>query len=290
MAGIPGLSGPSAQTKDYQNQTSGMYGAIRNTGNTLTQMGQQAQGRYNTYRPQADSALSGYSSLLQRRAGNQDRAAVMSGALGDTAANYQAGQAALTQQMQARGLSPDSSASVGGLAALEGMRGQAMGQAATAARQYGQERQLANAQNLYNLLYGEAQGANANASQFYNQGLGAYNSAAQGYGNLAAQSAAADAARGQQLMGLISTAAGAYGMLGGQAMPTAPTYAGGGRAPMSDFNASVGYDHSLSLPTLAQSEDLTAANFTPTLQGISPVIPPTRSLRNAVQYGFGGRP
>lgn len=233
MGWLDGILGVNrSNSRRLSGAAEGQIGVLRDTGNTYRQMANQQQGRYDTYRPKADAALTRASDLLTRRMTGEDMAQGMAQSLKGVADNYQAGQSALTAAMRARGISPNSASGIGGLSALESFRAGAQANAANTAYQVGQDRQLQGANALYQMLFGEANSAQGNAANYLGQAGSFAGQAAQGYGNMAQQAAAQEQAQAQQILGLIGAGASAFGTSMGQRMPTALTYTPG-QTPLS---------------------------------------------------------
>lgn len=218
--------GPSAQTKGYMGDQSALLSGVRGAGDSFSGMASTAGGDAATYRPLASSSLADYAQYLQKQANPTDeqRSAYTNSQLGNYDRSYLAGQSALTNQLHQRGLSPDSSAAVGGVAALEGQRANAYGQAGAQANQYFDGRAnnaLSTIYGLYNNQYGQALGRQAG---YTGEAAGAYGQAAGGYGNLAQQSAQEDARKQAQLQQFLGTI-----MQGGQLFGMGQGYGGYGQ-------------------------------------------------------------
>ena len=152
---------PSREEGQYRN----LAGNARNAATSYTRQLNPLLSRTSTdaarFRGESNSALDNYLTLLNRRRTDADRGNFVSQRVAPVDAQYRQGQTALANNLRARGISADSSAGVGGLAALEAMRGNAYaGAQMDATQQFDDERQ-SNLAEIYSLLYGRQQGAEA---------------------------------------------------------------------------------------------------------------------------------
>jgi hypothetical protein len=212
-------TGPSAETKRFMGATDSSLASMRGTRDAFDAAGNRAAGRAGVYRPKADEELENYASTLRRGTTDTDRAALVNRNTGNVGRAYESGQAALTAQMQARGLSPDSSAALGTAAALEGGRAGAMASAASNADAFFDQDQQRRQRELQLLYGGQADQADQQFAAYNDRSANLSGNLASGYGNLYAQSAAEDARSQQQMMDLIGAAAGMAGPLLGSGMP-----------------------------------------------------------------------
>lgn len=124
VAGIAGgLFGKRKNRNPFRDQINAQTRNLQNIGQTYAGMANGAQSRYNTYRPQADRALSTYTDYLKQDPyTDQVSTRVLGNATTGTNLAYDAAKANLAASMARRGLSGDSSAQLGGDTAIETAR------------------------------------------------------------------------------------------------------------------------------------------------------------------------
>jgi hypothetical protein len=216
-------TGPSQEEINYGNQAGqygGQYGIARNA---LSGIANQNAAQASGLTPQTNASLQDLIAYLSRGTTDSQRGAYVNQQTQGMDQAYQAGQGALAAQLRARGISPDSSVGVGGLALLEGQRAGALGSAQIGARNYFDQRQQQNLGSISDLLYGRQQTAQGNAANLFNQNANSDLNAASMYANLQSQAAQRRQQQNAQRFQLLGSFAGGLGNILGQNQGNAST-------------------------------------------------------------------
>ncbi len=206
---------PFRAEMDQQTQTlsgvAGQYGGMAKT----------AQNRYNTFRPQADAALGDYADYLKQDPfTDQVSTQVLGRATAGTNTAYDAAKSNLAASMARRGLSGDSSAQVGGDAAIETARAGDFSRAENDLALRRLDTRRSNLSTLTGLLGGQAENERGNAIDATGRQAGVSGSLLDYY---AGQNREANADNDAAYGNTMSTISGLGSLAGGMA-------GGGGRA------------------------------------------------------------
>ncbi|MES2463966.1 MAG: hypothetical protein V4671_25630 [Armatimonadota bacterium] len=210
MSTITGLLGLDTPTNPFQSQIDGSANKIRKTGDLYSDFGQGAKSEFDWLSPLFKQSLQKrMSSLSDDPFTDSYSTAQLGRATQGTTAAYNAARSSLNSDLSERGISPDSSAAIGGLTSIENQRQSIMGNAQNGLAMQRIESRDEDEDELMRLLGGVRASAKGDFfGSLAGQG-GIEQFIAQLYAGTGAQQMNAKAQQSGNFMDLIQTAASA---------------------------------------------------------------------------------